>query len=110
MDWEPTRTTVTASARTRQSQPVKEGARAKWVSKEVRSQRWEAGECLRCGSQDHLQGNCRLRPARPPTVTDETRKGPQKRLTAASSAVKAKVGVEEIVTDDSDSEEDSGKE
>lgn len=110
MDWEPTRTTTTASARTGRNQLAQEIKRAKWVSKDVRSQRWEEGACLRCGSQEHHQKNCRLRPARPPTGSDNVRKNLQKKLTVASSSVKNKAVVEELVTDDSSSEEDSGKE
>jgi hypothetical protein len=106
MDWEPTRTTTAAAARTRQAGT--EAPRAKWVSKEVRSQRWEAGACLRCGSRDHRQENCQLRPARPPAEVEEVRKGPQKKSKVASTSAKKKADVEEVFTDDSD--EDSGKE
>lgn len=105
MDWEPTRNA--AAARTRK--PSTEGLRAKWVSKEVRSQRWEAGACLRCGKRDHMQENCRLRPARSPAEVEEVRKGPQKRSKVASSSARRKAVVEEVFTDDSNTE-DSGKE
>lgn len=107
MDWEPTRTTTAALARTRQAGT--EALRAKWVSKEVRNQRWEAGACLRCGSQDHMQENCRLRPARPPTEVEEVRKGPQRKSKVASSSARKRADVEEVFTEDSDAE-DSGKE
>jgi hypothetical protein len=109
MDWEPTRATSTAAATARTRKPSTEGLRAKWVSKEVRSQRWEAGACLRCGSRDHMQENCRLRPAKPPAEVEEVRKGPQRRSKVASSSAKKKADVEEVFTDDSEAE-DSGKE
>lgn len=107
MDWEPTRAAAAAAARTRK--PSTEGLRAKWVSKEVRSQRWETGACLRCGSRDHMQESCHLRPAKPPAEVEEVRKGPQRRSKVASSSAKKKAVVEEVFTDDSDTE-DSGKE
>ena len=107
MDWEPTRTTTAAAARTRQAGT--EAPRAKWVSKEIRSQRWETGACLRCGSRDHVQENCRLRPARPPVEAEEVRKGPQKKSKVASSSAKKKADVEEEITDDSEAN-NSGKE
>ena len=107
MDWEPTRTTTAAVARTRQAGP---GApRAKWVSKEVRNKRWEAGSCLRCGSGEHVQEGCPLLPARPPVGVGEVRKGPQKKSKVASSSAKKKAEVEEVFTDESEAE-DSGKE
>ncbi|PVH68653.1 hypothetical protein DL98DRAFT_599331 [Cadophora sp. DSE1049] len=107
MDWEPTRTTAAAAARTRQGSP--RGPRAQWVSDAVRKQRWEARVCLRCGSQDHVQAGCNLRPAKPPVKTEETCKGPQKSKVASTSARKKPV-VGEVFTDDSETGEDSGKE
>ena len=106
MDWEPTRATEVAAARTRR--PSTEGLRAKWVSKEVRTQRWETGACLRCGSRSHMQENCGLRPARPPVETEGVRKGPEKKSKVAASSAKKKAVVEELSTDSES--DDSGKE
>jgi hypothetical protein len=108
MDWEPTRTTTTASARTRSSQSDK-GTRAKWVSKDVRKQRWDAGACLRCGSRDHVQGSCHLRPAKPPAEQDNACGDPKKKSSAALASVKGKLIIKGLDTDDSEPE-DSGKE
>jgi hypothetical protein len=106
MDWEPTRAAAAAAARTRK--PSTEGLRAKWVSKEVRSQRWETGACLRCGSRDHMQESCRLRPARPPAEGEDARKGPPRRSKVAASSAKKQVDIEEAFTDSE--ADDSGKE
>jgi hypothetical protein len=104
MDWEPTRSTTVSAARTQQSTQ-----RAKWVSEAIRKQRWESGACLRCGNQEHIQGDCNLRPAKPPTGVNVTRKSPQKKTSVASSSARKKTAIEEIVIDNSDTEE-SGKE
>jgi hypothetical protein len=104
MEWEPTRTTTVSTMRAQQP-----AQRARWVSDAVRKQRWESGACLRCGIQGHTQGNCSLRPAKPPGKTEESRKGPQKKTSVASMAAKKKPVVEEVFTDDSE-EGDLGKE
>jgi hypothetical protein len=104
MDWEPTRTTTVSTVKTQQT-----AKRAQWVSEAIRKQRWESGACLRCGIQGHTQGNCNLRPAKPPGKTEESRKGPQKKTSVASMAAKKKPVVEEVFTDDPE-DEDSGKE
>ena len=105
MDWEPTRTTAVSTARTRRT-----AKRAQWVSEAVRKQRWDSGACLRCGSQEHIQDGCNLRPAKPPVKTEEARKGPQKKSKVASTSAKKKAVVEEVFTDDSETGVDSGKE
>lgn len=77
------------------------------MSKEVRSQRYEAGACLRCGSKSYMQENCGLRPARRPAEVEEVRKGLEKRSKVASLSAKKKTDVEGVFTDSES--EDSGK-
>jgi hypothetical protein len=64
---------------------------------------------LRCGSQDHMQENCRLRPARPPVEAEESRIGILRKSKVASSSAKKKADTKVVFADESEAE-DSGKE
>lgn len=46
--------------------------RARWATPEVLANRRAKGQCLRCGSGDHIQNACYLRPARPPRTAAAT--------------------------------------
>jgi hypothetical protein len=62
MDWEGTKLNAAGSDR-----------RAKWASAEELQRRKDERACLRCGSDGHFIGQCKLKPAIPPTKASRTR-------------------------------------
>lgn len=61
MDWEPTRV-----LKINNTQPEREGRRAKWVSQETIAYRKQKNLCLRCGRPGHIIRKCNFLPAQRP--------------------------------------------
>jgi hypothetical protein len=118
MDWEATQTTSASAAIARTSRLKDQGkTRAKWVSQQEITRRKEADQCLRCGSEGHYIGQCRLSPARKPDDTQTHTPTPARAMkepklrTAAAKARKTKKALTPMTSDEeSDSTTESGNE
>jgi hypothetical protein len=106
MDWEPTQTVSTASAKTTQQGKPK----AKWVSQQELDRRREANECLRCGSKDHFIRQCSLGPARRPeaTMTTAAVKKPKVRIATTNTKSRKRAQKTAVVSEESTDNEESG--
>lgn len=97
MEWEPTHTTSTSAARTTLGQQQSSTRpRARWVEKSVLDARKSAGQCLRCGSNEHFIGQCGYGAARRP----ENSQQPAKRQEARTAAAVSRHSIVEDVQDE----------
>lgn len=107
MDWEPTQTVSTASAKANQQGKP----RAKWVNQSELDRRKVANECLRCGSKDHFIRQCSFGPARRPdpatTITTAATK-PKVRIATTKTRPKKSAQKAAVVSKDSTDDEESG--
>ena len=60
---------ASSSATNRSSNRTNNRRRAPWVTPEVRQQRKDANQCIRCGSSEHFVAGCMQLPAQPPQTS-----------------------------------------